>query len=133
MNKAVNPNHYRDNNHQIIEVIRWMSFDIGNAIKYVYRYNRKENPVQDLEKALWYLNDYKSVVKFSDLNKDREESIRNIDKNNFVPYLEDGFIKDTVLDLIALYKSELMSDRDGWELIYAHCVDSIKQKIDDLS
>lgn len=33
-----------------------MAFDIGNALKYICRFNKK-NGVEDLEKAIWYLND----------------------------------------------------------------------------
>lgn len=32
------------------------AFDIGNAIKYICRFDKK-NGVEDLEKAIWYLND----------------------------------------------------------------------------
>ena len=30
-------------------------FCIGNAIKYITRYKHKSNPIEDLEKAQWYL------------------------------------------------------------------------------
>ena len=33
-----------------------MAFDIGNALKYICRFNKK-NGAEDLEKAIWYLND----------------------------------------------------------------------------
>lgn len=55
----VNPQHYRNKHgRQIIEVIRHLPFSIGNAIKYTFRYENKENPAQDLTKALWYLDDF---------------------------------------------------------------------------
>ena len=31
-----------------------MSFCMGNAVKYVWRYRSKNKPVEDLKKALWY-------------------------------------------------------------------------------
>jgi len=34
-----------------------MSYNLGNVIKYVWRADLKENNVQDLEKAQFYLND----------------------------------------------------------------------------
>ena len=53
------PKHY--NNHpsgvECIDVIRSMCFNIGNAFKYVYRRDDKENFVQDLKKAIFYIND----------------------------------------------------------------------------
>lgn len=33
-----------------------IAFDIGNAIKYICRFNKK-NGTEDLKKAIWYLND----------------------------------------------------------------------------
>jgi hypothetical protein len=32
-----------------------MSFNLGNAIKYIWRADEKGNTQQDLEKAIWYL------------------------------------------------------------------------------
>lgn len=53
-----NPKHY--NSHpsgiECIEVIRHMNFNIGNAIKYLWRTDHK-NGIEDLEKAAWYIND----------------------------------------------------------------------------
>lgn len=58
-NDPVNPQHYRTvSGMQLIELVRMLPFSIGNAIKYAYRNARKENARQDLEKALWYLNDF---------------------------------------------------------------------------
>jgi hypothetical protein len=33
-----------------------MSFNIGNAIKYLWRADEKGAPIQDLKKAAWYIN-----------------------------------------------------------------------------
>ena len=46
-----------------IQVARGLTFDIGNAVKYVWRADRK-NGRQDLEKARWYLKD---AVEHADL------------------------------------------------------------------
>ena len=32
-----------------------LNFCLGNAVKYVLRCEHKDNKVQDLEKAIWYL------------------------------------------------------------------------------
>lgn len=39
-----------------IDVTRHMSFDVGNAVKYMWRADRK-NGREDLEKAQWYIRD----------------------------------------------------------------------------
>ena len=49
------PAHY---NHpsgiECIDVVEWCSFNLGNAIKYIWRYDKK-NGVEDLRKAVWYI------------------------------------------------------------------------------
>lgn len=59
MSDAVNhPRHYT--NHpsgvECIEVVEHMSFNVGNAIKYLWRAGIKSSVRrEDLEKALWYI------------------------------------------------------------------------------
>ena len=63
MNDNVNhPSHY--NSHpsgiECIQVVEHMSFNIGNAIKYLWRAGLKDTTkkgeIQDLKKAVWYIN-----------------------------------------------------------------------------
>lgn len=50
------PNHYRrDDEPECIEMTAGLDFVWGSVVKYVYRCLDKGNPVQDLEKALRYL------------------------------------------------------------------------------
>ncbi len=55
------PKHYKSHPSGIecIEVTRHMNFNIGSAIKYLWRNGLKDgNPAkQDLEKAIWYIKD----------------------------------------------------------------------------
>lgn len=55
----INPSHYRRHPSGIecIEVTRHMNFNVGNAIKYLWRYMDKGDPVENLKKAQWYLDD----------------------------------------------------------------------------
>ncbi len=55
----VNPTHYRRHPSGIecIEVTRHMNFNIGNAIKYLWRYMDKGDPTENLKKAQWYIDD----------------------------------------------------------------------------
>ena len=59
MSKVNHPKHYNTNPSGIecIEVVRHMNFNKGNAIKYVWRAGDKGNEIEDLQKAIWYLND----------------------------------------------------------------------------
>lgn len=60
MNKVNHPKHYggKDNPYEAIKVIEaWnVNFNIGNVLKYISRCGKKDNEIQELEKALWYLN-----------------------------------------------------------------------------
>lgn len=52
------PNHYKGNRFEVIDIIEdfQLDFCLGNAIKYVLRCEKKENQIQDLNKAIWYIN-----------------------------------------------------------------------------
>lgn len=53
------PPHY--NSHpsgvECITVARHMNFNLGNAIKYIWRAGEKGSAVEDLKKARWYIED----------------------------------------------------------------------------
>lgn len=57
MEQVNHPEHY--NKHpsgvECIDIIEHMSFNLGNAIKYIWRADLKGQPTQDLEKAIWYI------------------------------------------------------------------------------
>ena len=53
------PPHYRDGGIEVIDFIeaKDLNYRLGNVVKYVSRAGKKaSDPVQDLEKAAWYLN-----------------------------------------------------------------------------
>lgn len=51
------PPHYTSHPSGIecIQVTEHMSFNLGNAIKYLWRADEKGSPITDLEKARWYV------------------------------------------------------------------------------
>lgn len=51
------PPHYQGNKFEVIDIIDdfGLSFNTGNAIKYILRAEKKGNKKQDLLKAIWYL------------------------------------------------------------------------------
>lgn len=53
------PKHYTSHPSGVecIDITRHMSFNLGNAVKYLWRADEKGAPIQDLEKAVWYIND----------------------------------------------------------------------------
>lgn len=50
---------------EVIDITRWLDFNIGNAVKYLLRaghktekgLTNKDKAIQDLEKAIWYITD----------------------------------------------------------------------------
>lgn len=57
--EAVNPKHYQDKELQPIKVIHaWqLNFNLGSVIKYIGRLGEKDDPIQELEKCIWYIKD----------------------------------------------------------------------------
>lgn len=54
------PSHYKsgDGSIEVINIIEAFSlnFPLGNAVKYILRAGKKDCEIQDLKKAVWYLN-----------------------------------------------------------------------------
>ena len=70
-NRVDHPEHYQGKNGiETIEVIRHYVCDIANALKYLMRAGRKsemgmedaEKEMEDLKKALWYIEDYRVKI-----------------------------------------------------------------------
>lgn len=58
MNDNVNnPKHYTSHKSGIecIQITEHMNFNLGNAMKYIWR-NEGKNGIEDLKKAAWYIN-----------------------------------------------------------------------------
>ena len=61
MSDAVNhPSHYTDGNIEVIDFIedKKLNYHRGNAVKYICRAGKKDpaKEVEDLQKAIWYIN-----------------------------------------------------------------------------
>lgn len=53
------PPHYTSHPSGVecIEITRHMGFNLGNALKYIWRADLKWDTIQDLEKAIFYIKD----------------------------------------------------------------------------
>lgn len=51
------PPHYMDHPSGVecIEITEHLNFNLGNAIKYIWRADLKGNDLKDLDKARWYI------------------------------------------------------------------------------
>ena len=52
------PKHYTDHPSGIecIQITEHMGFNLGNALKYIWRCDLKKDAVEDLRKARWYID-----------------------------------------------------------------------------
>lgn len=57
-NVVTRPAHYTTGTIECIEYIedKKLNFHLGNAVKYITRCEHKGKKVEDLEKAVWYIN-----------------------------------------------------------------------------
>jgi hypothetical protein len=58
MHDAVNkPKHYTEHPSGVecIQITEHMGFCLGNAVKYIWRADLKNDAIEDLEKAKWYI------------------------------------------------------------------------------
>ena len=60
MNDPVNhPEHYTSHPSGVeaIDITRHMNFNLGNAVKYIWRAGLKGDSIEDLQKARFYISD----------------------------------------------------------------------------
>lgn len=66
------PSHYTDGTIEVIDFIedKKLPFHLGNAVKYISRAGKKDpsKEVEDLRKAVWYVNRYIMLKGGSDEN-----------------------------------------------------------------
>lgn len=58
MDNVNHPYHYTQGKIETIDFIedKGLNFNLGNVVKYISRADHKNNTLEDLEKAQWYLN-----------------------------------------------------------------------------
>ena len=74
------PIHYggEENQYEAIKVIEAykLDFHLGNVVKYVLRAGKKENTIEDLEKAKWYIERKINQLKNAE-GKNKKRTFRN--------------------------------------------------------
>ena len=74
MGNVDHPDHYQTSSIECIDAIEAAvegldsieAFNVGTAIKYLWRFKKKGTPIEDLEKAKWYIDrliDYEFELK----------------------------------------------------------------------
>ena len=93
MDNVNHPAHYNTGKYESIDVMvetqginAVKNFCICNAFKYIYRH-RFKNGVEDIKKAIWYLNKY---VELNELTIDEVE-LKPIGKSADVMYIDESW------------------------------------------
>lgn len=83
----INPEYYRKHPSGVecIDITRYYCFDIGNAIKYLWRaglkqeegYTSIDKEIEDLDKAVWYIKDR---IKQLNVEKATRDMLDRVDK-----------------------------------------------------
>ena len=57
MSNIEHPKHYNTGNIEVIDAIQdWkLNFNLGSAVKYIARAEYKENKIEDLKKAIYFI------------------------------------------------------------------------------
>jgi hypothetical protein len=66
-----NPKHYTSHPSGVdcIQITEHMSFNLGNALKYIWRCDLKKEAIEDLRKARWYID--REIEKREKIETDR--------------------------------------------------------------
>lgn len=79
-NDPVNsPQHYcsHPSGIECIEVTEYMNFNLGNTVKYIWRADGKNNRIQDLEKARWYLD--REIARVKEHQRQAQNAMQMVD------------------------------------------------------
>ena len=73
--KINHPTHYNYCVYECIDVIEALdlNFNLGNAFKYIWRCGFKDDEIQELEKAIWYLQREIDRIKLDRITNNHEE------------------------------------------------------------
>ena len=123
------PKHYNKNKSGIecIDLVEMMSFNVGNAVKYLWRSDHKKNKIEDCKKALWYLEREHNKINrtcynfFGILNSEKIISINEI-INDYSPN-----VKEIIYNLYTF----TFNDSTNLALLY-NAIQALNNEIDIL-
>lgn len=108
------PKHYTDTGIEHSDVVEaWnMDYFIGNCTKYLCRWEKKANPLQDLKKAAWYLARKIAHLEFPGLNT--RESIRIVEAKKELSYIQEELnslteFRKALIDIERIKEYDLIS------------------------
>jgi hypothetical protein len=95
---------------ECIDITRNMGFNVGNAIKYLWRFQHK-NGLEDLKKARWYLNDLINQMSLSEESIERSQYLLEIKsmKQKFERFCNESYAQGNESDSID-YSKDLINN-----------------------
>lgn len=135
-NDVKNPQHYKHNGFDFIDIIQngvddFGSYCQGNILKYSYRANKKyDNPKDDIQKTIRYGEFWFNHLEGKSASSPRVEEIATIDKlKNMLNSQEQELIQDKKIKCVVINNEEIPEHvaqdiiRELWRALYE------KQKI----
>ena len=148
MKEYVNhPAHY--NQHpcgiECISIIRHYVCDTANAVKYLWRAGLKtelgksdaEKEIEDLEKALWYINDYLSNKTGETINyiQKNQVEVMLIEQTGYsISQITDGYCQEIALAMglmlhVGIIHGGEVRHAVGWPYLLAEAIENIEKYI----
>ena len=150
MEHVNHPAHYqRKDGIECIDIIRHYTCDIANAIKYLWRAGLKpemgmedaEKEIEDLKKALWYIEDYRTLCR----NKGCQHRpigcaasvvLLKLTGHNIDDVVK-GYEKNVAAAIGSLLRVGIISEHtvyavEEWEYWLDEATDAIRQRIADI-
>jgi hypothetical protein len=100
------PDHYNQGGYECIEVMLSIygpevvkNFCIGNAFKYLFRCQHKNNKKEDIRKATWYLNKYDEI----DARFSKSDSQSDLTKIPSAPPVNTPITPEDLRDIAAIH------------------------------
>ena len=150
-NRVNHPSHYQGaNGVECIEVIRHYTCDIANAIKYLWRAGLKpeqgisdrDKEIEDLEKSLFYIDDYRQHPQQSSRHGERDTKtmLRRVRKvtGYTAEQIVSGYPKPiadamTLLLVVGIIDAGKVYADICWDINLQQATDAIQQRIAELS
>ena len=150
MEHVNHPKHY--NQHpagiECIDIIRHYTCDIANAIKYLWRAGLKpemgkedaEKEIEDLKKALWYIEDYQESTRNHSVSENTPELIDSYFEmmtDHTMSEVTTGYCDQISLALFILLQTGIIINNVvynvyGWYGMLDNCKKCIQQRILDI-
>jgi hypothetical protein len=151
MEHVNHPKHYNShpNGIECIDIIRHYTCDIANAIKYCWRAGLKtemgmedaEKEIEDLKKALWYIEDYRTLCRnkgcqHRPLGCAASVVLLKLTGHNISDVVI-GYEKNVAIAISGLLRVGIISEHtvyavEDWEYWLDEATDAIRQRIADL-